>query len=154
MKIEELKKLVEPILIVKILEVSKHPNADKLNLVKIDMGKHGQKTCITGAPNISQDSVGSFVPYLGEGHTIPGYLAFENEIVTLGKRMLRGIESDSMLLSEYEIGLSKSHEGLMILDKYSNIKNMVGESILNILVDEDFSALQNLANPEKEENNQ
>lgn len=138
MNILDHKKLVEPILIVKILEVEKHPNADKLNLVKIDMGDLGQKVCITGAPNISIDSVGSFVPYLGEGHVVPGYLIFDNETVVLNKRMLRGIESDSMLLSEYEIGLSKSHDGIMILNSNLKLDELVGKSILNILDDEDF----------------
>lgn len=158
MKIQDIRTLVEPIIVVKILEVAKHPNADKLKLVKIDMGEFGTKTCITGAPNISEESVGSFVPYLGVGHTIPGYLIFDNETVVLGKRMLRGIESDSMLLSEYEIGLSKSHEGLLILNESrfntQNLDDLLGKPINTLLTDEDFSevASQHLIEPEDQKN--
>src|SRR5260221_1511687 len=92
---EEIKDLLKPIQIVKILEIEKHPNADRLVLVLVSFGD-SQKKVITGAANIA---VGDYVPYLGEGNIIPGYLIMDGEKIMLQKKMFRGLESDSMVLA-------------------------------------------------------
>lgn len=128
---EELKNLLENIKIVKVLNVLKHPYADKLNLVVIDMGGKA-KVVITGATNMN---AGDFVPYLGEGNIVPGYLLNHGEKVILGKKMLRNLESDSMLLAQDEIGIGTDHTGLYIIDS-ENKESLLGKSILEIISNE------------------
>ncbi len=118
--------LLKPIVIAKVLGFEKHPNADKLQLVDIELGGK-QKKVITGANNFK---IGDLVPYLGEGNVIPGYLIMNGEKIILEKRMLRGLESDSMILAEDEIGLSKNHEGIYIIQ---GDDSLIGKSILEIL---------------------
>jgi len=132
---EEIISLIKPIIIAKVLEIKKHPNADRLSIVHINLGGY-TKDIITGADNFK---IGDFVPYLGENNIIPGYLLLEGEKVVLQKKMLRGIESDSMILAEDEIGLSKDHGGIFILNDFfkTDFKDQfTGKSIIEILNEE------------------
>lgn len=135
MNIEELKQLLKPITIVKVLEIFKHPYADKLNLVVIDMGGKA-KVVITGAENMQK---GDLVPFLSEGNVVPGYLLKEGEKIVLGKKMLRNLESDSMLLAEDEVGIGEDHSGLYIIK--SETSELVGKSILEILEEEELNKM-------------
>lgn len=128
---EELKQLLTPITIVKVLKIFKHPYADKLNLVAVDLGGK-VKVVITGAQNMNE---GDFVPYLSEGNTIPGYLLNQGEKVVLGKKMLRNLESDSMLLAQDEIGIGDDHSVLYIIEA-ENKEELLGKSILEIISEE------------------
>lgn len=133
---EELKNLLRPITIVKILKIFKHPYADKLNLVVIDMGGKA-KVVITGASNMNE---GDFVPFLGEGNVVPGYLLKQGEKVVLGKKMLRNLESDSMLLAQDEIGIGDDHTGLYIIE-LENKEALLGKSILEIVTEETLNKM-------------
>ncbi len=89
----------------KILEVTKHPDADKLNLVEVDTGS-GTTTVVCGAPNVA---AGMVVPYAPSGSTLPGGF-------TLTRRKIRGVISDGMLCSPKELGLGEDHGGILALD--------------------------------------
>ena len=89
----------------KILEVMKHPNADKLNLVEVETGS-GTTTVVCGAPNVA---AGMVVPYAPSGATLPGGF-------TLERRKIRGVVSDGMLCSPDELGLGDDHGGILALD--------------------------------------
>lgn len=89
----------------KALEVTKHPNADKLSLVEVDTGS-GTTTVVCGAPNVV---AGMVVPYAPAGATLPGGF-------TLERRKIRGIVSDGMLCSPQELGLGDDHSGILGLD--------------------------------------
>jgi|GEM_PF-1953891 len=89
----------------KILEIEKHPNADRLQVTKTDIGgKVLQIVC--GAPNIK---VGQIVPVALIGAKLPN----EMEIKEVE---IRGVKSFGMLCAEDELGLGTNHEGIMILD--------------------------------------
>ena len=133
---EELKNLLKPITIVKVLKIFKHPYADKLNLVVIDMGGKA-KVVITGANNMVE---GDYIPYLGEGNVVPGYLLKQGEKVILGKKMLRNLESDSMLLAQDEIGIGGDHTGLYVITS-ENKEELLGKSILEIISDETLAQM-------------
>ncbi|MFO0807337.1 MAG: phenylalanine--tRNA ligase subunit beta [Gemmataceae bacterium] len=99
----------------KILKVDKHPNADKLKLVSVEYGAAEPKVVVTGAPNIAVGDSGSVV-ILGlsgtqyrDGHATP------KTIKELKPSMLRGVPSDAMVMSEYELGISEEHEGIIVL---------------------------------------
>ena len=144
--LDEIKELIKPIQIVKVLEIEKHPNADRLLLPTVDFGDH-QKKVITGAPNMT---IGDYVPYLGEGNVIPGYLIMDGERIMLEKKMLRGLESDSMVLAVDEIGLGRDHSGLWILTGRDGINDeFLGKSLLEILTEAELQTI--FENQKKEE---
>ncbi len=113
-EVEEIKnqaELLDNVVVGKIKEISDHPNADKLKLVKVDAGEELQIVC--GGTNLKQDAlvavgkIGAKVRWHGEG-----------EPVVLEKAKIRGEESFGMICASDEIGLGECEEGeIMILDK-------------------------------------
>lgn len=88
-----------------VLERTKHPNADKLNVAKVNVGKKILQI-VCGAPNLN---VGQKVPVALVGAKLDDF--------EITKANLRGIESNGMICSEKELGLGDNHEGIMVLDK-------------------------------------
>ena len=91
--IYSLNKGVENVVVGKILEIEKHPNADKLVVCKVDLRDRTIKV-VTGAPNVSE---GIYVPVALVGSKLPGDMIIE-------KTEFRGVESDGMLCSLKELG--------------------------------------------------
>lgn len=97
---------LEDFVVAKVLAAEKHPNADKLQLCTVDTGKEKIQV-VCGAPNARKGMTGVFA---ASGMTIPG------SGITLKKADIRGVESNGMLLSEREMGLSDEHDGIIELD--------------------------------------
>lgn len=94
----------ENIIAVQIVKIEPHPNADRLRLATIfDGDKEVRLVC--GAPNIE---VGQIVPMAKVGSRVLDFEIEEAEI--------RGVKSPGMLLSPRELGISKDHRGVYILD--------------------------------------
>ncbi len=104
--IENLGKKFERFVVGEILEIRKHPNADKLQLVKVDVGDE-KLDVVCGAFNIK---IGDKVPVALIGAILP------LEKIKIEKTKIRGVESSGMLCAEDELGLGKNHSGIMILD--------------------------------------
>ena len=79
---------IKNVVVGKILEIEKHPDADKLVVTKVDVGTE-RLQIVTGANNIK---VGDIVPIAKDGSELPGG-------VNIKKGMLRGIESCGMMCS-------------------------------------------------------
>ena len=90
----------------KVLEAGKHPNADKLQLTKVDVGEGEPRSIVCGAWNFG---AGATVAVVVPGGVMPG-----GEF-TIEKRKLRGEVSDGMILSERELELGQDHGGIMVL---------------------------------------
>lgn len=107
----------DKIVVAKVLKIEKHPDADKLKLVTVDYGAAEPKTVVTGAPNIAPGQSGMTV-VLGLHGTRYFYADKEGKkaVFTLEPRALRGIMNDAMCMSNYELGVSDDHEGIIILD--------------------------------------
>lgn len=105
---ESVKGGLEGIVIGKVLECQKHPDADKLSVTRVDIGTGELLQIVCGAPNVA---VGQTVPVA----TIGTKLYFNNEEVIIKKGKIRGQESQGMICAEDEMGLGSSHEGIMIL---------------------------------------
>ena len=89
-----------------VLDARQHPNADRLRVCIVDTGKeHVQVVC--GAPNAHTGMKGVFAP---TGVRIPG------TGVDLRQGVIRGEESNGMLCSEREMGMSDEHDGIIELD--------------------------------------
>jgi phenylalanyl-tRNA synthetase beta chain len=91
----------------RVLEAAKHPNADKLQLTKVDVGDGEPRSIVCGAWNFG---AGATVAVVLPGGVMPGG-AF-----TIEKRKLRGEVSDGMILSERELELGADSGGIMLLD--------------------------------------
>jgi phenylalanyl-tRNA synthetase beta chain len=90
----------------KVLEADKHPNADTLQLTKVDVGEGEPRSIVCGAWNFG---AGATVAVVLPGATMPGGLVIE-------ERKLRGEPSQGMILSERELEIGQDHAGIMVLD--------------------------------------
>jgi len=95
-----------PFVVGHVVSAEKHPDADRLRVCVVDAGA-GEVQVICGAPNARAGMKGVFAP---AGITIPG------TGVHLKAAKIRGVESNGMLCSEREMGLSDEHEGIIELD--------------------------------------
>ncbi len=98
------------VLVAKVLEVARHPNADRLSVCRVDAGTGAILNIVCGAPNVR---AGIKVPCAIVGALLPPQqdgAAFE---IKTGQ--LRGVESQGMLCSARELKLSDDHGGLLIL---------------------------------------
>jgi len=94
------------IVIARVLEVRKHPNADRLTLCRVDVGgPDGPVEVVCGAPNVQ---AGKVYPYAPVGGTLPGGVRLE-------RKAIRGVESNGMLCSAKELGLGQDHSGILEL---------------------------------------
>jgi phenylalanyl-tRNA synthetase beta chain len=89
----------------KVLAAEKHPNADKLQLTKVDVGDGEPRSIVCGAWNFG---AGATVAVVTPGAVMPGDFRIE-------KRKLRGEVSEGMILSERELELGTDHGGIMLL---------------------------------------
>jgi len=94
-----------PFVVGRVLEAAKHPNADRLQLTKVDVGEKGPRSIVCGAWNFG---VGATVGVALPGAVLPDGL-------TLERREVRGEISDGMILAEDEVGLGSDHSGIMVL---------------------------------------
>src|SRR5216110_3130040 len=95
------------VLIARVLEVKKHPDADRLSLCMVDAGGSGGPVeVVCGAPNVQ---AGKKYPFAPVGAELPGGLKLE-------RRKIRGVESNGMLCSAKELGLGVDHAGILELD--------------------------------------
>ena len=104
--IERLGGGVPGVVVGEVLAIEKHPNADKLTLCKVNFGGAAEMTVVCGAPNVA---VGGKYPFAPLGTSLPAGFTIE-------KRKVRGVFSEGMLCAEDELGISKNHDGLMVLD--------------------------------------
>ncbi len=94
-----------------VLDIRQHPDADRLVLADVVAGEH-QLTVVTGAPNIAK---GQKVALALAGARLVDAYADELKYKTLKPGKIRGIQSEGMVCSEKELGLSEEHEGILVL---------------------------------------
>lgn len=108
-------------LIVRVVECDKHPNADRLNVTKIDDGgvvkdvprdDNGFVQVVCGAPNVHADMLAVWLP---PRSTVPASLA-EAEPFVLDARELRGVLSQGMLAAPDELAIGSDHDGILVID--------------------------------------
>ncbi len=108
------------ILIAKVIECQKHPNADKLSLCLIDAGTANKEIkrnkdrliqVVCGAPNVK---AGQLVVWIPPGATVPN--SHDSEPFVIEAREIRGQTSYGMLASSKELALGDNHEGILVLE--------------------------------------
>lgn len=128
--IEHLKPQFKNIRTARILNIYPHPNADKLHLVTVDIGGE-TKTVVCGAQNIEE---GQVIPYASVGSEV--FSRKTGEMFTLTPAVIRGVESQGMLCSADELGLTErnyqSEDGILILSRF--VKNVeLGKALEDVL---------------------
>ena len=101
---------LEGVVVGEVLTCVQHPNADKLKITTVNIGEAAPLQIVCGAPNVA---AGQKVPVATIGTTL---YTEEGEAWTIKKGKIRGEESHGMICAEDELGLGKSHEGIMVLD--------------------------------------
>jgi phenylalanyl-tRNA synthetase beta chain len=111
-------------LVGQILDLRKHPNADKLTVCNVDIGmQHLDIVC--GAPNVA---IGQKVPVGLVGATVPrDQHDPEGKPFVLERVKVRGIESNGMICSEFELGLGDDAAGILILDQSAVVGTPLAE---------------------------
>ncbi len=107
--IETIKGGLEGLVIGEVLTCERHPNADKLTVTTVSIGGPEVLHIVCGAPNVA---AGQKVVVAPVGATVH---PTEGEPFQIKKAKIRGEESAGMLCAEDEIGLGKSHAGLLVL---------------------------------------
>lgn len=100
------KAALKPFVIAKVLTAAKHPDADKLQVLSVDIGSGAPVQVVCGAPNARAGLIGAFA---APGTYVPGI----DVMLSVGK--IRGVESHGMMCSERELELSDEHNGIIDL---------------------------------------
>ena len=104
------------IITAKIEKIDQHPNADKLHLVTVNTGT-ATKTVVCGAQNIEE---GQIIPYASVGSKVLNRKTGEQFELT--PAIIRGVESQGMLCSADELGVSdknyQEEDGILILNRF------------------------------------
>lgn len=98
------------VIVGRVLEVNKHPNADRLRLVVVDVKKE-KLNIICGAPNVAP---GQLVPVALVGAVLPNGLEIK-------ATEIRGLKSRGMICAEDELGLGGNHESILVLKESAKI---------------------------------
>lgn len=110
-------KYLDNVYVGQIVEYGKHPDSDKLSLVKVDIAQEVVLQIVCGAPN---HKLGDKVAVAVIGACLPGDFKIK-------KAKVRGVESCGMLCSEKELGLGESHEGIIILPEDAPVGTLLKE---------------------------
>ena len=125
--VEEIGAEWDRIVVVQIVDLARHPNADNLLIAKVDRGD-GTSTIVTGAPNLA---VGQKVPLVMAGGKLPGG-------IEIGARKFRGVTSDGMLCAGDELRISDDHSGIYVLDNDAplgeDLRRLLGDFVLDLYV--------------------
>ena len=126
-KVQSVKGGLEGVIIGKVVSSEKHPDADKLTLTTVDIGRDRLLSIVCAAPNVK---TGQKVPVAPIGTK----LFFNNKVVEIQKKKVRGELSEGMICAEDELGLGTSHDGIMELDPDASI-GMTAREYFNVTDD-------------------
>lgn len=106
--IEDRRSWAEGVVIGKVLDCQPHPNADKLRVTQVDIGRESPSNIVCGAANVR---AGVYVPVATLGTYLPAV------DLKLRPAKLRGVSSEGMICSLSELGLEKESEGIHIFSE-------------------------------------
>lgn len=119
------------IVVAYVEKVEPHPGADRLRLATVDTGNGEHPRVVCGAPNIAEGQKVAYAALgtkLIDGHT--------GQPTVLKKAKIRGVESEGMVCSEKELGLSDEHTGILVLPADAKVgtplADVAGETIFDL----------------------
>ncbi len=114
---------LDGIVLAKVLDLRPHPDADKIQLVDVDMGDGQPLQVCCGAFNMS---VGDLIPFATIGTVMPNGME-------IAQRKMRGEMSNGMCCSGAELGLGDDHDGIMLLTETASAASPIGTPITEVL---------------------
>jgi len=121
------------VFIAKIVEIAPHPQADRLRLATVDLGGE-RETVVCGAPNLV---VGDKVAFARVGAELIN--AHGEGKIVLKPAVIRGVCSAGMICSEKELGLSGSHEGILVLPHDAPLGVLLADYLGDVIYDLDVT---------------
>jgi phenylalanyl-tRNA synthetase beta chain len=122
----------EGIVVGHVEKVEPHPNADRLVLATVNTGENLVRV-VCGAPNVQ---AGQNIAYASVGASLVD--GHSGEPFILKAARIRGVESQGMICSEKELGLSDEHTGILVLDEQAEVSRplseVLGETVLDVEV--------------------
>jgi len=125
---ESVKGNLEGVIVGEVLSCEQHPNADRLKVTQVDLGLDVPLQIVCGAPNVAK---GQKVPVATIGTTL---YDDAGEGFKIKKGKIRGEVSHGMICAEDELGLGKSHDGIMVLAEDTEVGTKASE-ILDLYSD-------------------
>src|SRR5207237_1713199 len=129
----------DKIVIGEVLSVEQHPNADRLTLATVEYGASQPKVVVTGAPNLKVGDKGQKVIVALSGSVLFDGHADEKVLRELKPSKIRGVSSDAMVCSAYELGISDEHEGIIILEGDAPVGMPLAEFMGDIVLELDVT---------------
>jgi len=117
--VERVSAPISKLVVGKVLSVARHPNADKLKVCQVDVGKNKPLQIVCGASNVTE---GMKVVAALVGCTLPGGMEIKSA-------ELRGIKSEGMLCSASELGMEEESSGLLPLDTRAKVGSDAFQSL-------------------------
>lgn len=133
----------DKIVIAQIIETKPHPDADKLKLPIVEYGAAETKQLVTGAPNIAIGDKGQKVVLALTGAALYDGHSAEKVVKKLKPTKIRGVPSDAMVCSNYELGISEDHEGIIILEDDAPVGTPLADYMADVVLEVDV--LPNMA---------
>ena len=127
---ESIKGGLNNVVIGKVISCEKHPNADRLKVTKVNVGQEEDLQIVCGAPNIESGQTVAVA-------MIGAKLYFNDDKIIIKRSKIRGESSEGMICAEDELGLGKSHEGIIVFKKEYKPGTLV-KKIYNVENDEIF----------------
>ncbi len=134
-----------------VSKVEPHPDADRLKLPTVAYGEGRSLTMVTGAPNLKVGDSGQKVilaltgAVLFDGHGKPGEPKAMKELKP-GK--IRGVPSEGMVCSSFELGIDEEHEGIILLEEDAPVgtplADFMGDVVLELEVTPNLARAQSL----------
>jgi len=115
---------LEPLVIGEVLHKEKHPDADKLSVCRVALGPGEVAQIVCGAPNVDR---GQKVAVIKAGELLPA--SGGKGALKIKRSKIRGVESQGMICSESELGLSEEHDGILVLDQDAPVGQRVAEAL-------------------------
>ncbi len=119
--------------IAQVVEIARHPNADRLVLATVELGGGQRQTVVCGAPNVA---VGQKIAFARPGaRLIDGHTGQPS---LLKPAVIRGVESAGMICSEKELGLSDYHAGILTLADDAPVGTPLSSYLGDVIFDLDI----------------
>ncbi len=106
---------LEGLVIGRVETCEQHPNADKLKITTVDIGRPELLNIVCGAPNVAAGQKVLVAPSGTTVHPVSG------APFPIKKSKIRGVASEGMICAEDEVGLGTNHDGILVLDEQATV---------------------------------
>jgi len=130
-EVEDIPGGLEGLVVAEVLSCEQHPNADRLRITTVNTGNGHPLQVVCGAPNVAK---GQKVILAGVGTTV---FPLDGEPFKIKESKIRGELSEGMICAEDEIGLGKSHEGILVLPSDAEV-GILAKEYFNLQSDSIF----------------